>query len=139
MTFFHKFIIPIIMLVMWVYVIFREIESNAGGSELYTLIFFIIAIPLFIYFYQIRLKVVKIDNGKMYVSNYFKEIEIEKCNIFKVKQNVFGNNRPILIYLKKPTIFGSKIVFIPTYIFPFYFSPHPIVEELNDFIGIKKK
>ena len=54
------------------------------------------------------LKRVRMDERQLYVSNYVQEIHIPFSAITDVKQNRWLNSRPITIYFRDATEFGSK-------------------------------
>ena len=88
---------------------------------------------LFLYWSVMRLKVVQMDERKLYISNYFREIEVDRSNIQEVTENIFLNIHPVWVHFKTPTEFGNKIMFMPTVRIFSLFSSHPIVKELKQF------
>ena len=92
---------------------------------------------IFLFLYLSQMKKVEMDKDKIYVSNYFKTIEINKSEISDVTENIYLNFHPVWIHLNKTTEFGDKIMFMPSIRFMAYFTPHPTVEELKDFANIK--
>ena len=84
--------------------------------------------------HAVSVKWVAIDelNGRLYVSNYFKEIAIPLSDIVDVKESLWSDPRRMKITLSQPSEFGEKIVFLGTYRFGGIFAgPHPIVNELQ--------
>ena len=78
-----------------------------------------------------RLKRIDISNNNIIVSNYFKIVAIPVKEIDSVTQNLLLNIRPITIRLKKETVFGRTIVFMPKYEFRL-FSENTVVERLRN-------
>jgi len=92
----------------------------------------------FIYWSCIRLKEVSVDENFLYVSNYLKEVAIPLSEIEDVTENVWINIHPVTIHLKSRSVFGDKIVFMPTVRFFAFFSSHPVVAELKELARIDK-
>jgi hypothetical protein len=78
----------------------------------------------------VRYKEVSVDEEYLYVSNFIKEIAIPLSDIVDVTESRWLNTHPVTIYLKSPSEFGNKIVFMPTIRF-FGFTSHPVVSELK--------
>ena len=89
-----------------------------------------IAGSAFLLWDSFRLKAVSVDENLLYVSNYLKEIAIPLSHIYDVTENIWLNTHPVSIYLKSPSEFGGRIVFMPKTRFLF-FSSHPVVKELK--------
>jgi len=106
--------------------------SRSDASEKWIVLFVWIAGSAFILWGSARLKEVSVDDDYLYVSNYLKEIAIPLSDIFDVKENRWINYHPVTIYLKSPSEFGDKIVFMPTVRFFGGWSSHPVVAELKD-------
>ena len=70
--------------------------------------------------------------GRLYVSNYLREISIPFSHIDNVTESWWSEPRRIKIYLREPSEFGDKIVFFGTYRLGGILSgPHPIADELT--------
>ena len=108
MTFIFKFIFPIIWISGFGFGTIRMIIKDGFTNQAPALFFATIAGIFFIYWFCMRLKVVKIDNNKLIISNYFKDIEIEKSNIAKVTEFVLINIHPVWIHFKTPSDFGNS-------------------------------
>jgi hypothetical protein len=81
------------------------------------------------------LKRVRMDERQLYVSNYFREIQIPFSAIVDVRQNRWLNSRPITIYFRDATEFGDKATFIPKQRIRFW-RIDPVVEELKQLAGL---
>jgi hypothetical protein len=99
----------------------------------------LVFVPLFliyIFWLCVPLKKVSVANNTLYVSNYRKEIAVPLSEIADVRGNRFTEPQRVTIYLRQPSEFGSKIVFMAKHrIFSFY-SVHPVVDELKAMAGI---
>ncbi len=71
------------------------------------------------------------DQTTLYVSNYWKEIEVPLNCVSDVTENRWLNTHPVTIHFRDMTDFGSKITFIPTTRMFAFWSSHPIVEEIK--------
>jgi hypothetical protein len=89
----------------------------------------------FILWANAGLKRVRMDERKLYVSNYFQEIYVPFSAITDVKQNRWINSRPITIFLRDTTQFGDKVTFMPKQRIQFW-SVDPVVNELKRLAGL---
>jgi hypothetical protein len=89
----------------------------------------------FILWASAGLKRVRMDERQLYVSNYFREIQIPFSAIVDVRQSRWLNSRPITIYFRDATEFGDKVTFIPKQRIRFW-RIDPIVEELKQLAGL---
>jgi hypothetical protein len=127
MTFFFKYIFS----TLWITgfgIGTISVSASKLDQESFTFIFGFIAGVTFLYWACLRLKKISIDEENLYISNYFKEITIQRKNIEKVTQSFFVNPRLIWIHFKQPTEFGKSIIFTPLLSLSIN---HPIVEELR--------
>ena len=138
-TFLMKIIFPLIWIPFFgigaIGAVFNA-KINTDFSALY-FIFLWLAGSAFIYWSCIRLKKVSVSGDFLYISNYFKEIQIPLSNIEKITENIWINIHPVTIHLRHSSEFGKKIVFMPTLRFFAFFSAHPIVSELENLVSSK--
>ena len=87
--------------------------------------------------FSVRLKVVRMDDEALYVSNYRKEIRVP----FSEVESVGGwfTKRLVTIHFRMETEFGRKVSFMPElrWFDLDVFGPHPIIAELEDAIHRK--
>ena len=121
LTFPYKFISPI-FLVFWLFVV----------MEARDLVFLVFGVLIFGFNVWLSwgLKKISIDDNNLYVSNYRREITIPITEIDDVREFILSEPRRVTIHLKNPTEFGQKIIFLATYRWFVFLSPHPIVDEL---------
>jgi len=113
------------------------IEVNIQDSSV---VFILILSFLLVYeiFSVRKLKKVGIawEQGSLYISNFFSEIEVPKSNIAWIKCHRFNKPTYITISFTNRTKFGKTISFIPnsaiTDLNPF--KEHSVVKELNEWI-----
>jgi hypothetical protein len=82
----------------------------------------------------VRLKVVRIEQGHLIISNYRSEISVPFSEISDVAENRLINIHPVRIYFRHKTKFGNSIVFMPTTML-WTFARHPVVAELKRLSG----
>ena len=83
------------------------------------------------------LKRVRIDDQRLYVSNYVKEISIPFGAIVDVQQNRWLNSRPVTIYFRETTELGDTAKFMPKWrIRALFWRVDPVVNELKELAGI---
>jgi hypothetical protein len=99
--------------------------------DLFFLLLFLI-ITAFIYWSCCRLKKVERFDNLLRISNYFREIEVPLTEVESVSGNIFM--RPELIWLtfRRPTMFGSKIVFMPRWRVLSGWTRNPLVAQLQE-------
>jgi len=76
------------------------------------------------------LKRVRLDRGKLFVSNYLREIAVPLSEIDDVTEFRWVNIHPVTIHLRHATEFGERIMFMPKSRMFALWSSHPVVEEL---------
>jgi hypothetical protein len=104
---------------------------NIHGALWFFIIFWP-ALAAWILWSAYRLKWVSVDEAFVYVSGLKKEIQIPWSNIDKVESSEWARPKEITLWLKSPSEFGQKIVFVPRQrFFEGVRSGHPIVDELR--------
>ena len=73
------------------------------------------------------LKSVYLKDDCLLVSNYLKEIEIPLSNVENVSKPENSSHQRIMLYLREPSEFGGRIVFMPP-----LFRVHEVADELRD-------
>lgn len=128
LTFFYKFAsFPLVAVWLIFFALFGAIDDPGGAIPFAV---FGLMIAGFWIWMSWKLKKVSIDDRNLYVSNYRTEVTVPITDIEDVREFLLSEPRRVTIYLKQPTEFGSKIVFLATYRAFAFLSPHPIVDEL---------
>ncbi len=83
-------------------------------------------------------KQVKIDENNLYISNFIKEIKVNKKNITNITERKFTYQKRVWIHFKQPTEFGRKIIFVPKQRWYLFHSSHPIVSELKKYANLRR-
>jgi hypothetical protein len=86
-----------------------------------------------------RLKRVRLDGSVLRISNYLREIQVPLADIAEVQENRWLNTRPIALIFNHPTLFGSRVLFMPRlrwFLMPW--TPHPIAEELRTMLADRR-
>jgi len=108
-----------------------------GRNERWVFLIAWIALTVIIYYSCAKLKVVKVDDNLIYISNYFKEISVPYSDIEKVHEYIFTAPRVIRIEFKHNTVFGRTIIFVAKGIV-FFLISHPVVRELREMVQKSK-
>ena len=88
-----------------------------------------------LYWCGIRLKKVTLDGDVLLISNFRKEIAISLIDLERVSDSILMNPELVWLRFRRPTEFGTKIVFMPTWrSFSGWFTPHAIVKALENLI-----
>ncbi len=133
----NKFISPLIFLGVIIYALYQanlvfhlSLISSLIDLALVAIILFLLVIP------AMKVKRVAFDENYLYVSNYFKEIQVPLSNIAEVSQSFWqrGRSERVSIRFKEPTVFGGKIFFYPS-LRILGQGEHPVVDEIKQAIG----
>jgi hypothetical protein len=84
------------------------------------------------------LKEVSIDEQNLYVSNYFNEIAIPFADVSDVTENIWWNFHPVTVHLKRRSVFGDKIIFMPEQALLWFGGSHPVVSQLKRLAGLEE-
>jgi len=121
---------------MWLGAQSAGVGSASKDPRLEFLVAWVVG-TLFILLTCAGLKRVRIDAKYIYISNYFREIQIPVGNISEVTENRILNMHPITIRFRDSNEFGKSIRFMPTRWFGFW-SSHPVVAELKELSSAAK-
>jgi hypothetical protein len=141
-TFIYKFVFPAIWTMIGGILLFVTIEGIHRTTLPDTATSFLIVVPwllgaAFLLWFSAPIVRVELRDGRLYASNYRREIEIQRGDIVGVTQNVWVNVRPITLHLRNETPFGKRIRFIPPgrVIFAFW-KEDPLVDKLRELAGL---
>ena len=87
-----------------------------------------------IYWNCVRLKRVDLDGSTLLISNFRTTIRVPLRDIEEVTEARWINTHPVTLHLRRPTDFGSNIVFMPKARLFGFWSSHPVVGELRELI-----
>ena len=139
-TFFLKFVFSGIFIScsLWlvsnlIVAIIRSPHDLSAGPVVF-IILWSAATTTFCYHLTIPLKLVRIDERYLYVSNYIQEIAIPLAEIRQVYQWRYANVRPVVVKLRSSSRFGDTIKFVPQTTFHWWWNEHPIVSELKSVV-----
>ncbi len=138
-TYFYKFIFPTFWIILFGIMPYEaifgphELASKNATSAGIIAATWIVGSALLLRVAAIVLRV-QYRDGRLYASNFRREIEIRPGDIESVTQNKWINVRPITIHLRSDLGFGRRIRFIPParVIYAFW-KEDPIVDELREF------
>ena len=140
-TFFYKFVFPTVWIggfAVGTLLMFTAADSFEGGGDVCEMRwYFLTAIVLggaAIYWSCMRLKKVTLDGDVLLISNFRKEIAIPLLDLERVSGSIFMHPELVWLHFRRPTEFGTKIVFMGKSRFSFGFTRHPIVKELGELI-----
>ena len=130
-TFFVKFIVPVIVLVLLAFLAFRSDvwPTFAPVSVL---------VAASIYWYYVRLKKVAIDSDGLVIYNYRREVRVPWRQIVDVSGSRWVNTHQVTVTFDRDTGFGTSIIFMPKGRFLWPFQEHPIAQELRDLIVLNR-
>jgi hypothetical protein len=142
-TFVYKFIFPAVWIPLMGAMTFAvaRAPNRINGAEksgvLVMELLWVVVCALLLRF-AIPLKRVQLRDGRIYASNYRREIEIAPSEIERITQNVWINVRPITLHLRHETAFGSRIRFIPpSRLILTFWNEDPLVPQLRRLAGLQ--
>jgi hypothetical protein len=142
-TFIYKFVFPAIWISLGGFIAFVTVQGihRTTRPDATTSLFIVVPWLLgaaFLFRQVASIVRVELRNGRLYASNYRREIEIQRGDIESVTQNVWVNVRPITLHLRNETPLGRRIRFIPPgrVIFAFW-QEDPLVEKLRELAGLQ--
>ena len=131
-TFFHKVVFPIVWIGCFgIGTIALWADINAPIHTKWIFLIVLVVGSLFICWSSVQLKRVWVDGKKIYISNYLKKITLPLNTIKSVSENRWINIHPVTIYFRRPTEFGSKIMFMPKFRMFLFWGSHPVVNEIK--------
>ena len=135
LTFFNKYIFSILWIGGFGFgTLAMFIDPHIRTQALLVKILFLVGWlvgSVFIYWICGRIKRVERLGDKLLISNYFQEIEVPLTEVESVSEPTFWKPELICIKFRRPTIFGSKIVFMPKIRLWMGVTRHPLVSQLN--------
>lgn len=138
-TYFYKILLPLI-LIPWggfskLKVAFPPTDPNSEvmfwvciGSWVFGGIWF--------FSLAIRLKIVKMDDKYLYISNLLKEVQVPISEIAKIKESRWSKTNHVVLTLKSPSEFGKRIVFIPRKEYETPVGKQSVMETIRDKAGL---
>ena len=141
-TFIYKFIFPAIWIPLLGFpaIMFVRRASSGSGADVTGAAVFVGAWAVgaaVLLRLAVSLMRVQLRDGRIYASNYRREIEIAPSEIERITQNVWINVRPITLYLRHGTSFGSRIRFLPpSRLILAFWEEDPLVDQLRRLAGL---
>ena len=138
-TYFYKIILPIAF-IPWAG--FSRMKSAFPPTDPHSHVMFWVFIGAWIliggwvFWFAYRLKIVKMDNKYLYVSNLLKVIRIPISDIAKIKESTWSRTNHVVLTLKSPSEFGSKIVFIPKKRYETITGKESVMESIKEMAGL---
>jgi hypothetical protein len=94
---------------------------------------------IFIWWFCMRLKRIRINEKTIFISNYLKEIQVPLRDVINISEISLINIHPVFLTFQSSTEFGKKIVFMPKIRFTVdlkeMFSSHPVAGELREIVN----
>jgi hypothetical protein len=140
-TFVYKFVFPAIWIPLFGFVAYLALSSGQRGTGDRTVGIVMVTAWLVVSAFLLRLVIslrrVQLRDGRLYASNYRREIEIAPSEIERITQNVWINVRPVTLHLRHETSIGRRIRFLPPSRVRFNFwKEDPIVDQLRRLAGL---
>jgi hypothetical protein len=140
-TWFYKFALPTLWIGLFAYsTLIMFIASDSWGArdsrELgWVFLGLTVLGTLFLYWSCIRLKRVRLRGDVLVISNFETEIEVPLRDVDRVSGSLLVNPELVWLRFRRPTEFGTKVVFMPPIRFFHGFTRHPLVEELQEMLN----
>ena len=88
-----------------------------------------------LYWFGMRLKRVALDGDRLIISDFGREMEVPLRDVERVTGSILMHPELIWLHFRRPTEFGTKIVFMPPARFLGGYSRHPLVAELRALVA----
>jgi len=132
-TFVHKFIGSVFAVGLAVPLIVATVFVGLNGGGSLTLVLSVFSILATYQAWQcIRLKRIEIDGDYLIISNFVKSDRVHVSDVDRITENSLATLHPVWLHFKRPTVFGTRIVFMPPMrLTRRWFLSHPVVGELR--------
>lgn len=136
-TFFYKYIVILIWGggVGWLTLNVFFSGAHPDSARIRYAVIWLVGL-IFIYAVTGSIKRVHLEKGKLYVSNYIRSERTDVADIASVSGTAFLSPALVWFKLKKPSPFGSTIIFMPRHRFNKGLGKHPMVSELEEELGL---
>lgn len=131
-----KFVVPPVWIVAFgAAVLMPWWARTAGAAAPLESRWFLLAVwfvgGLFIWRSCARLKRVQVDGGTLLVSDYRTTIRVPAADVEEVTENRWISMHPVTLHFRRPTEFGTEVVFMPKVRVFGFATSHPVVAELR--------
>lgn len=138
LTFFYKFVFPTLWIGMFalgtllMFIAPGSVETRGDIREVRWLFLGATAVgAAFFYWACMRIKRVSLANGEFVISNYRRTIRVPIRDVERVSSSILMSPELIWLHLRRPTEFGSRIVFMPKQRLLGGYTRHPLSKRLN--------
>ena len=136
LTFFNKFVFPTVWIggfALGTFLMFFAPDGVKGDVREGRWIFFGATIvgATFFYWASMRLKRVSLVDDELVISNYRRTIRVHLRDVERVSSSVLMHPELMWLHLRRPTEFGTRIVFMPKQRFFGGYTRHPLAKRLN--------
>lgn len=133
-TFVTKILLPCIWVPAAGFIVLKYIFSTAEDQWL--LLFSWICGSIFLVWFSLRLKRVRIDGDLLFITDYQTEISTPVTNIANITESFWSNPHTITLHFRTPTAFGEKVMFISQGRYLAFWATHPTVVELRNLMTL---
>ncbi|MBZ5535647.1 MAG: hypothetical protein LAO31_06795 [Acidobacteriia bacterium] len=140
-TWFYKFALPALWIGGFAAISLSMIiaPNSWGVRDFRELGWVFLAVTVFgtvlFYWSCMRLKRVRLRGDVLLISNFETEIEVPLRDVERVSGSLLVNPELMWLRFRRPTEFGTKVVFMPPFRFFHGFTRHPLVEELQEILN----
>jgi uncharacterized integral membrane protein len=148
-TFIVKFVTPALLVgvLIFVAVLAARAPRNAGvglGDILFSIpgllaLFSVVVAGYIVWWSLAKVKVVRMDERNLYISDYFREIQVPLVDVSDVRETRWSKTHPVTIAFQYGSEFGSEIVFIPKVKLFLMGGSHPVVGEIEEAVRQAKR
>ena len=138
LTFFYKFVFPTLWIGGFAFgtlLMFFAPDRIHGNQDVREArwIFLLATIvgATLLYWACMRVKQVSLANHEFVISNYWRKIRVHFRDVERVSSSVLINPELIWLHFRRPTEFGTRIVFMPKQRFFGGYTRHPLAKRLS--------
>lgn len=135
MTFLYKFVFPVLF-VLLAYDFFHERWSGFKTNERIMYTSLLVILGLLTFWFCCWLKKIYVIGDRIFISNYIREICVDRSDIADVRFFYFGKLPFVWIYFDYKTPLGRSVFFTPYYKMFTYYA-HPVLNYLETWKVLK--
>jgi len=141
LTFFFKFVFPAFWIGMFVGItllMFLGPDSFEGDGDVREVRWVFVGATIagtgFIYWSCMRVKRISLVGHEFIISNYRRTLRVPLRDVERVSSSVLMQPELIWLHFRRPTEFGTRVVFMPKQRALGGFTRHPLARRLSDLV-----
>lgn len=131
----YRWVIPALLTVAALHSLWHFSIAGDPGMESIVTGTALAAVMVFVARLFDRAKRVWLEGNTLHICDYTHRIDVELANVERIRQTAWFHPDRVTIHFRKPTVFGSKVVFFPRYRWLPLPLRHPVVARLENLLA----